>query len=141
MSVILNPSQSDTKRGAITLTATSDLTGLENTLVKITNTGGVAQFAVPSNVLDMAIYILASGDVAANDNVAEAPDSGGTCRVKVSGAVVPGGLLCLDPNNWGQLYTPAGSSGATNALFVAEEAAAANGLCKCRRIGPMPKTY
>ena len=141
MNTILNPSQGDTKAGAITLLATSDLTGLENTLVKIANDGGVAKFAIPSNVLDMAIFILASGDVAANDNVAEAPGTNENCRVKVSGAVVPGGLLCLDPNNWGQLYTPAGSSGATNVLFVAEEAAAANGLCKCRRIGPTPKTY
>jgi hypothetical protein len=141
MNVILNPSQSDTKKGAIPLTATSDLTGLENTLVKITNTAGVAQFAVPSNVLDAAIYILASGDVAANPSFAEVPDMGENCRVKVSAAVVAGGLLCLDPNNWGQLYTPAGSSGATNVLFVAEEGAAAGGLCKCRKIGMMPKTY
>jgi hypothetical protein len=141
MNTILNPSQSDTKAGAITLPATTDLTGLENTLVKVANSAGTPKLAVPSNVLDLAVFILASGDVAANDNVAEAPGQNENCRVKVSAAVVAGGELCLDPNNWGQLYTPAGSSGATNILFVAEEAAAAGGLCKCRAVGPIPKTY
>jgi hypothetical protein len=140
MNVILNPQQSDTKSGAITLTSTSDMTGKESQAVKIVNTAGVAQFALPAAITDMAVFIVASGDVAANETAAESPNLGENCRVAVNGACVAGDLLCLDPNAYGKFYKPAGGSGATVAWFIAEETAAAGGLCKARRIGPYPFT-
>jgi len=141
MNVILNPGQSDTRKGARTLLATSDLTGKENYLLKITNDGGVAKFALPAAVTDFAVFICASGDVAANDNSAEAPGVDENCRVLLTGTCNPGDPLCLDPNNWGKVYVPAGSSGATNVLFVAEEAGVAGQLVLSRRVGPYPKTF
>ena len=41
MNVILNPGQSDTRRGDIQLPVAVDLTGKENYLLKISNSGGV----------------------------------------------------------------------------------------------------
>jgi hypothetical protein len=141
MNAMLNANQSDTKRGEITLAAAADLTGKECYLLKISNNGGVGNFALPAAVTDLAVFVCASGGAQGADTAAECPTTGENCRVKVSAAVVPGGELCLDPNNWGQLYTPAAGSGATNVLFVAEEAGAAGGFVKARFVGPMPKTY
>ena len=141
MNVSLNPSQSNTKKGARTLLGSVDLTGKENYLLKIVNDGGVAKFALPTAVTDQAVFICASGTTAGNEVTGESPSSSENCRVLVNATVVPGDLLCLDPNAYGKLYVPAGSSGATNVLFVAEEGAAAGGLCLCRKVGPMPKTF
>jgi hypothetical protein len=140
MNVILNPSQSNTRKGDRTLLASVDLTGKENYLLKIVNDGGVAKFALPTAITDMVPFVCASGDVAGNEVAAEAPSGNENCRVLVNGAVSPGDLLTLDPNAYGKLYKPAGGSGATVAWFVAEEAAAAGGLCLVRRIGPYPFT-
>ena len=141
MNAILNGSQSNTKRGDITLLASVDLTGKENYLLKIVNSGGVPKFALPTAVTDLAVYVCGSGDVAGNEVAAESPSGGENCRVLVNAAVVPGDLLCIDPNAYGKLYVPAGSSGATNVLFIAEESAGAGGLCLVRCVGPMPKTF
>lgn len=140
MNVILNPSQSNTRRGDINLLANSNLTGKENYLWKIVNNAGVPSFDLPAAITDMAIFIGASGDIQGNNVAAEAPDMSQNCRVLVSGAVNPGDILTLDPNNWGKLYKPAPASGATNAIAIAEEVAAAGGLCLVRFIGPTPYT-
>lgn len=140
MNIILNPGQTDTRKGDITLLASVDLTGRENQLLKIVNAGGVAKFALPTAITDIAPFICASGDVAGNEVAAEVPSGNENCRVAVNGAVSPGDLLCIDPNAYGKLYKPAGGSGATVAWFVAEEAAAAGGLCRVRKIGPMAFT-
>jgi hypothetical protein len=128
MNVQLNPKQSDTKVGAIILPATADLTGKENRLVKITNDGGVAKFALPAAVTDLAQFILASGDVAANDNSAEAPDLGGNARVTLNGTCNPGDILVLcDPTasagvNAGKVQTVPATAGQYFSPGVAEEA-------------------
>lgn len=140
MNVILNASQSNTKQGAKTLLGNVDLTGKENLLWKIVNVAGVPKFDLPAAITDLAIYVGMSGDVAANDNTGEVPSVNENCRVLVNGAVNAGDLLCLDPASYGKLYKPAGGSGATVAHFIAEETAAAGGLCLVRKIGPYPFT-
>ena len=50
MNIELNAGQSDTRIGDITLLGAANLTGLEITLVKITNNNGVANFARPAAV-------------------------------------------------------------------------------------------
>jgi hypothetical protein len=97
MNVALNGDQSDTKAGTIRLPATADLTGKENRLVKITSSSG-AKFALPAAVTDLALFILMSGDVAANDSSAEVPSTNENARVSLKGTCVPGDRLILaDP--------------------------------------------
>ena len=140
MNIILNPSQSNTKRGAITLAAGVNLTGCENLLWKITNNNGVPNFALPTAVTDMALYVGGSGDVAGNESAAERPDAGENCRVLLDGTCNPGDLLSLSPTNWGRMYKPGAGSGATNYMAVAEEAGVAGQLTLVRMIGPVPVT-
>ena len=140
MNVILNPSQSDTRRGDINLPASVNLTGCENLLWKIVNNNGVANFALPTAVTDLALWVGASGDVAGNNVAAEAPSQNENCRVLLDGTCNPGDSLSLSPNIWGRLYKPPGGSGATNYLFVAEEAGVAGQLVKVRLYGPMAVT-
>lgn len=124
MNVILNPNQGDTKEGSITLPAFSNLTGLDNSLVKIVNNNGQPNFGLPTGVNDFAFFILAQGDVAGNPVAAEVPHLNENCRVNFSGNCNPGDGLALNPNSFGQIYKPAAGAGATNCDFVAEEAGA-----------------
>lgn len=140
MNVILNGSQSNTRRGDITLLGSVDLTGKENQALKIVNSGGVAKFALPTAITDMVPFICMSGDAAGSETAGEAPARNENCRVLVSGAVAPGDKLSLDPNNLGKFYVAGAGAGATNYWYVAEETAAANGLCLVRPIGPVPVT-
>jgi hypothetical protein len=122
MNIILNPTQSDTKVGDITLVASVNLTGLEGYLWKIVNNNGVANFALPTSVADYAYYVGASGDVAGNTTAAESPDVGENCRIAFSGACNPGDPLSLNPNQYGQLYKPAAGAGVIFYDWIAEEA-------------------
>ncbi len=127
MNIILNPQQSDTKAGAIALKATADLTGLEGRLVRIANSSGTAKFALPATVLSLALFVLASGDVAANDNWAEQPEPGANFRVRLNGTCVPGDILALcDPAassgaNAGKVEALSATAGAYFAIGVAQE--------------------
>jgi len=140
MNIILNASQSNTRKGDINLPASVDLTGKENLMWKIVNNGGVANFALPTAVTDYATYVGASGDVAGANVAAEVPTGNENCRVVLDGTCNPGDLLSLSPNTWGQVYKPAGGSGATNYWFVAEEAGVAGQLVLVRKIGPIAVT-
>jgi hypothetical protein len=122
MNVILNPIQSDTRVGDITLPANVNLTGLESYLWKIVNNNGAANFALPAAVADYAYYVGASGDVVGNNVAAESPDVGENCRIAFSGNCNPGDPLSLNPNAWGQLYKPAAGAGAIFYDWIAEEA-------------------
>jgi hypothetical protein len=124
MNVILNPLQSDTRKGEINLPAAVNLTGLENYLWKISNNNGVPNFALPTNVADQAYFIGASGDIQGNNVAAESPGLDEDCRVAFSGNCNPGDMLSLNPNAWGQLYKPQGGAGAIFYDWVAEEAGA-----------------
>jgi len=139
MNTILNGSQSDTKKGAITLPAAVNLTGKENSLWKISNNAGVPNFALPTAVTDQAYFVGASGDIQGNNVAAEAPDLDDECRILFDGTTAcnPGDLLSLSPNTYGALYAPQGGAGAGFYTFQAEEAGLAgqNGqLIKVRRI-------
>ena len=137
MNTQLNGDQSDIKAGAIALKATADLTGKENLLVKIASSSG-AKFALPSAFSDPALFILMSGDIAANDNWAEIPSTNENARVKLKGTCNPGDRLAL--------YDPTASSGAYAGMVatlpstegkywtigVAEEAGADGQLVKFR---------
>ena len=130
MNVALNPGQSDTRVGDISLPGNSNLTGKENLLVKIVNNGGVANFDLPNSVDDQAIFVLGSGDVAGNQCAAEAPSLNESCRVMVdsTNAIVPGDKLALSPNTPGALYKPVAGAGAHRYTFIAEEAVAAGAV-------------
>lgn len=139
MNIELNPGQTDTKRGDITLTAAVNLTGMENYLWKIVNTNGVANFALPTAVADRAFYVGASGDIQGNQVAAEAPDLDDQCRVVIdmTNQINPGDLLSLSPNVWGALYKPAAGAGAGFYTFEAQEASvpgAVGQTLKVRRI-------
>ncbi|PWU18916.1 MAG: hypothetical protein C5B50_07820 [Verrucomicrobia bacterium] len=140
MNIILNPSQSDTKRGDINLLAKSDLTGKENLLWKIVNDGGVAKFDLPGSQTDFAIYVGASGDVAGNNVAAEAPGMEENFRVVLKGACNPGDQLVLS-TDWGKVYVPAGGAGAKQVIAIAEEAGTDGQLVKARRIGAISVTF
>ena len=130
MNVALNPGQSDTRVGDISLPGLSDLTGKENLLVKIVNNNGVANFDLPNSVDDQAVFVLGSGDVAGNQSAAEAPSLNESCRVLIDSvnAIVPGDKLALSPNSWGKLYKPIAGAGAHQYTFIAEEAVAAGAV-------------
>jgi hypothetical protein len=134
MNVLLNGRQSDTRKDDITLLSNSNLTGDENLLLKIVNSGGVAKFDLPANINDEAFYVCMSGGAAGAETAAEAPGLGENCRVAVSGACNPGDKLGLDPNNWGKLYVPGAGAGAGFYLFMAEETGVAGQDCLVRRI-------
>lgn len=97
MNIALNPTQSNTKRGIITLTAHDNLTGLEGYLWKIGDDSGTPKFYLPAAVTDLALYVGASGDIAGNDSSGEVPQDG-NFRVKAYGTGLAGDILVLaDP--------------------------------------------
>jgi len=133
MNIQLNPLQTNTHRGEITLLASVDLTGKENFLLKIVNDGGVAKFALPTAITDICPFVCASGDVAGKEVQGESPGVDENCRVRLTGTCVPGDKLCLSAT-YGTVYVPAGSAGSLLVEFIAEEAGVANQDVKCRRI-------
>ena len=139
MNIELNPGQGDTKLGDITLPANVDLTGKENYLWKIVNSGGAAQFALPTATDDFAIHVGASGNTATNEASAESPSTGDQCRVVLKGACNPGDELALaDPStaaDAGKLRKRLTSTGTWRTLFIAEEAGVDGQTVKCRRVG------
>ncbi len=139
MNVILNPLQSDTRKGDITLPAAVNLTGLENYLWKISSNGGVPNFALPTAVTDYAYFVGASGDILGNPVAAEAPGLDTNVRVAFSGTCNAGDPLSLNPNAYGQLYKPGAGAGNIYYDWIAEEpgaggTTAAPQFLKVRRI-------
>ena len=84
MNIILNPGQTNTKLGDITLPAFVNLTGDENLLWKIVNNNGTANFTLPAAITDQAFYVGASGDIAGN-NVAADNEVGAAGLRKLAG--------------------------------------------------------
>jgi hypothetical protein len=136
MNIILNPGQSNTRKGCINLLGSVNLTGCENLLLKIVNNAGVPNFALPTGVTDIAPYICASGDVAGNNTAAEAPNTGENCRILLDGACNPGDRLCLSATHYGRLYAPAPSAGSLLVEYIAEEAGVDAQALLVRRITP-----
>jgi len=134
MNVSLNPGQTNTRVGDLQFPGSVNLTGCENLLWKVVNNGGVANFALPTNVADRAVYIGASGDVAGNYSAAESPNLGENCRILLDGTCNPGDQLALSPNIWGRLYVPPAGTGNCFCNWVAEEAGVAGQLLRVRRV-------
>jgi len=144
MNIILNPTQSNTKRGDINLLAKSDLTGKEGYLARIVNDAAVAKFDLPAAQSDYAVYVIASGDVAGNNVAAEAPGMGENFRVVLKGACNPGDQLVLAPiagADAGKVYVPANGAGALHVIAIAEEAGADGQFVLARRIGDRSVTF
>ena len=143
MNVTLNPGQSDTRRGDIQLPVAVDLTGKENYLLKISNSGGVAQFALPTAVTDIAPYVCASG--AADVASGEAPAMNENFRAVLKGTCVPGDILVLaDPTtaaDAGKLRKqPTAGAGTWYSFAIAEEAGVDGQAVLCRRVGERATT-
>ena len=139
MNIILNANQSDTKKGAITLPANANLTGYDNSLVKIVNNAGAANFALPTAVTDFAFYVLATGDAQGNLVAGEVPAMDENVRLLFSGNCNPGDALALNGAAYGQIFKPAAGAGNIACDWIAEEAGAGGTtlvpqLLKCRRI-------
>ena len=133
MNIVLNPKQTNTRKGDITLPASVDLTGKENFLLKIVNDGGVAKFALPTAITDIAPYICASGDVAGNQVAAECPGTDENFRIRLTGACNPGDKLCLSAT-YGTVYAPGAGAGALLIEYIAEEAGVDGQDLKVRKI-------
>jgi phage-related tail fiber protein len=134
MNIILNPGQTNTKLGDITLPAFVNLTGDENLLWKIVNNNGTANFTLPAAITDQAFYVGASGDIAGNNVAAEAPSLGDECRVLLDGTCNPGDQLALSTLNWGRLVKPATGYGSGYYTFLAEQAGQPGQRLLVRRI-------
>lgn len=134
MNIILNPGQTNTRVGDLTLPGCVDLTGKENLLWKIVNNGGAANFNLPAAITDVAPFVGASGDAAGNASAAEAPALNENCRVLLDGTCNPGDKLALSSTNWGRLCVPAAGYGTGYYTFIAEEAGVAGQTVKVRRI-------
>lgn len=139
MNIILNPMQSNTRKGDISLLAYVDLTGKEGYLVKVVNDAGAAKFALPTATDDFAPYVCASGDVAGNNAAAEAPTMGENFRVVLKGACNPGDELALaDPGtaaDAGKLRKRLTTTGTWRTFAIAEEKGVDGQLVLCRRVG------
>jgi hypothetical protein len=140
MNVILNPGQSNTRKGDINLPSSLDLTGKENLLWKVVNNAGVPNFALPTAVTDFAVYVGASGDVIGNNAAAEVASTNENCRILLDGACNAGDALSLSPNKFGRLYKPGAGAGAVYYNFIAEEAGVDGQLLLVRRIGERTAT-
>jgi hypothetical protein len=138
MNIILNPLQSNTKKGDIVLPAYADLTGKENYLVKVVNDSGTAKFALPAATDDLAVYVLASGAAAGADAAAEAPSTNENFRVVLKGTCVPGDKLVLaDPGtaaDAGKLRKQPTTTGTWRLFAIAEEAGVDGQYILARRV-------
>jgi hypothetical protein len=110
--------QNNTKEGIKVFATTADLTGKEGSLIKLVNNSGSVAAALPAAVTDICPFILirvnSATEVECAPFVAER-----NYRVRLEGAVVPGGTLILATGaDAGKLV--AGATGNVNA--IAEEA-------------------
>jgi hypothetical protein len=144
MNTNVNPTQSDTKQGAVTYPAAVDLTGREGYLAKLANNTGATNLALPTATDDFAVLIIGSGDVAGNFSIAESPSVNETCRIVLKGACSPGDELSLaDPSvpaDAGKLRKRPVTTGTWRALFIAEESGVDGQIVLCRRVGDRTTT-
>lgn len=135
--------QNNTQAGPMVVLAGADLTGLENTLVKLTTNGGspaVAEAIPPSNILDEGLYLLTDGGADTEKVAVEALVSGQQYRLPLVGTCAPGDKLCLAPStDWGKVIKLPATAGTYQPLFIAEEVGAAGQAVKCRYVPGMAR--
>jgi len=138
MNIILNPLQSNTKKGDIVLPAKSDLTGKENFLVVVANDSGKAKFDLVSSTEDLAVHVLAYGAAAGADAAAESPSENENFRAVLKGTCVPGDKLVLaDPStaaDAGKLRKQPTTAGTWRLFAIAEESGVDGQYILARRV-------
>jgi hypothetical protein len=95
MNPVLNPAQSDTRKGDLTLIGNVDFTGLENYLAKIGNNGGVPNLYLPASVSDASLYVVMAGREAGAPTAVQVPDTGENVRLLARGTGNAGDKLIL----------------------------------------------
>lgn len=87
--------QNNVQIGAIALLANSDLTGMEDRLVKIVSDSGVAKFDLPSANTDECNFVLVKGGAADTQVEAIPFEASRQFRIVAEGAIAVGDRLCL----------------------------------------------
>lgn len=128
-------SQSNTQAGQIVLNSSEDLQGKEGLLAVIINTSNVAELALPSDVSDLALFVITDGgDEDKNTAVLPlSPDR--SVRLKLDGTCVPGDILVLatiDGTHDGMVKVLPAVGGTYRGLAIAEEVGADGQLVKAR---------
>jgi len=128
-------SQSNTQAGQIVLNSSEDLQGKEGLLAVIINTSNVAELALPSDVSDLALFVITDGGDK-DENTAALPLSPDrNVRLKLNGTCVPGDVLVLadiDGTHDGMVKVLPAVGGTYRGLAIAEEVGADGQLVKAR---------
>ena len=125
-------SQSNTQAGQIVHNSSEDLQGKEGYLAKIINTSNVAEFALPTAVSDLALFVITDGGDE-DENTAALPLSPErNVRLKLNGTCVPGDVLVLDDTDLGKVKKLPTAAGTYRGIAIAEEVGADEQLVKAR---------
>lgn len=87
--------QTNIIEGALTLLANSDLTGMEDRLVKIVSDSGTPKFELPAANTDECNFVLVKGGAADTEVEAIPFTAARQFRVVAEGAIAVGDRLCL----------------------------------------------
>lgn len=127
--------QSNTQQGPMQVVSGVDTTAAEGRLVKMINTGGVAQVVLPTVVTDVPDYLILAGAAVGRFATVIALDRGGNCRVRLSGACTPGAELthgAIDAANAGRVRAVPVAAGTYQVFMRAEETGVDGQMVRCR---------
>lgn len=128
-------SQSNTQAGQIVLNSSEDLQGKEGLLAVIINTSNVAELALPSDVSDLALFVITDGGDKDKNTAALPLSPDRNVRLKLNGTCVPGDVLVLadiDGTHDGMVKALPADSGTYRGIAIAEEVGADGQLVKAR---------
>jgi len=128
-------SQSNTQAGQIVLNSSEDLQGKEGLLAVIINTSNVAELALPSDVSDLALFVITDGGDKDKNTAALPLSPDRNVRLKLKGTCVPGDVLVLadiDGTHDGMVKVLPAVGGTYRGLAIAEEVGADGQLVKAR---------
>jgi len=128
-------SQSNTQAGQIVLNSSEDLQGKEGLLAVIINTSNVAELALPSDVSDLALFVITDGGDKDKNTAALPLSPDRNVRLKLNGTCVPGDVLVLadiDGTHDGMVKVLPAVGGTYRGLAIAEEVGADGQLVKAR---------
>ena len=128
-------SQSNTQAGQIVLNSSEDLQGKEGLLAVIINTSNVAELALPSDVSDLALFVITDGGDKDKNTAALPLSPDRNVRLKLNGTCVPGDVLVLadiDGTHDGMVKVLPAVGGTYRGLAIAEESGVDGQLVKAR---------
>ncbi len=128
-------SQSNTQAGQIVLNSSEDLQGKEGLLAVIINTSNVAELALPSDVSDLALFVITDGGDKDKNTAALPLSPDRNVRLKLNGTCVPGDVLVLadiDGTHDGMVKVLPAVGGTYRGLAIAEQVGADGQLVKAR---------